>query len=77
MHLEKGFIYLGNKKFLLPLLYFWNYNQSLNGQIISFICAQAHLQTQLLKAEGYKVLKVIHCRISPTEKIEEQVKLQS
>ena len=51
MHLQKGLVYLHTKKFLLPLLHFWNYNLSPNEQIISFIGAQAHLQTQLLRAE--------------------------
>ena len=67
MHLQKGLVYLCTKKFLLLFLYFWNYNPSPNGQIISLIGAQAHLQTQLLRAEWYKVLKIIHCRISATE----------
>ena len=67
MHLLKGLVYLSTKKFLLPLLHFWDYNPSPNGQIMSFIGAQAHLQKQLVGAEWYKVLKIIHCRISPTE----------
>ena len=77
MHLQKGLVYLCTKRFLLPLLHFWNYNPSPNGQIISFIGTQAHLQTQLAGAEWYKVLKIIHCRISLTEYIEEEVILQS
>ena len=44
---------------------------------MSFIGAQAHLEKRLVGAESYKVLKIIHCRISSTEKIEEDVKLQS
>ena len=48
-------------------LHFWNYNPSPNGQLVSFIGAQAHLTTQLVGAEWYKVLKIIHCRISPTK----------
>ena len=30
-----------------------------------------------MRAEWYKLLKIIYCRISPTEYIEEEVKLQS
>ena len=52
------------------------YNPSPNGQIISLIGAQAHLQIQLLRAEWYKMLKILHCRIYPTERMEEEVKLQ-
>ena len=74
MHLQKGLAYLFFEKFLPSLLCFWNYS---NGQIISLIGAQAHLQTQPLGAEWYKVLKIIHCRIYPTKQIEEEVKLQS
>ena len=59
MHLKKGLVYLYTKNFLLQLLHFWNYNLSPNGQIVSFIGAQAHLQAQLLRAEWYKVLKII------------------
>ena len=44
---------------------------------MSFIGAEAHLEKRLVGAESYKVLKIIHCRISSTEKIEEDVKLQS
>ena len=77
MHLEKGLVYLCTKYFLLPLLHFWNYNPSPNRQIISFISAKALLQTQLVGAEWYKVSKIVHCRISPTDQIEEEVKLQS
>ena len=47
-HHQKGLVYLCTKKFLPLLLHFWNYNPSLNGQIISFIGAQEHLQIQLL-----------------------------
>ena len=67
MHLQKGLVYLYTKNLFLPLLHFWNYNLFPNGQIIFFIDAQADLQTQLLRAEWYKVLKIIHCRIPPTE----------
>ena len=42
---------------------------------MSFIGTQAHLQTKLLRTECYKVLKIIG--ISPTEQIQEEVKLQS
>ena len=63
----EGLVYLCTKKFLLLLLHFRNYKLSPNGQIISFIGAQAHLQTQPLRAEWYKVLKIIHCRIYPIE----------
>ena len=78
MHLQKGLFYLCTKKFLLPLLHFWNYNPSPNGQIIFFTGAQAHLQTHLVWSEWCKVLKIIHCRISPTQQIEEEeAKLQS
>ena len=66
-HLQKGLAYLYTKKFLPLLLYFWNYGLSPNGQMISLIGALACPQTQLLRAEWYKVLKIIHCRISPTE----------
>ena len=51
MHLQKGLAYLFCKKFLPSLSYFWNYNPSPNGQIISLIGAQAHLQTQPLRAK--------------------------
>ena len=54
MQLQKGLVCLSTKKFLAPLLYFWNYNPSLNGQIISLTGTQAHLQTQLLRTEWYK-----------------------
>ena len=64
---SKRFGLLYTKMFLLPLVHFCNCNLSPNGQIISFIGTQAHLQTQLLRAEWYKVLKIFHCRISPTE----------
>ena len=64
VHLQKGLLYLCFKKFLPLLLYFWNYNPSPNGQIVSLIGAQAHLQIQPLRAEWYKVLEIIHCRIS-------------
>ena len=67
MHLQKSLIYLCTNKFLPPLLYFWNYNPSPNGQIILLVGTQAHLQMQLLRTEWYKVLKIIHCRISPTK----------
>ena len=77
MHLQKGLVYLSAKMFLLLLLHFWNYKPSPNGQIMSFIGAEAHLEKRLVGAESYKVLKIIHCRISSTEKIEEDVKLQS
>ena len=60
MHLQKGLVYHYTKMFLLSLLHFWNYSLSPNGQIISFTGAQAHLQTKLLRAEWYKVLKIIH-----------------
>ena len=43
MHLQKGSIYLFNKTFLPPALYFWNYNPFPNGQTISLIGAQAIL----------------------------------
>ena len=43
MYLEKGLVYLYTKKFLLPLLHFWNYNLFPNGQIISFIGAQTSI----------------------------------
>ena len=58
--------------FLLLLLYFWNYNPSPNGQIVSLIGAQAHPQIQLLRAEWYKVLMILNCRTSPTKKLEEK-----
>ena len=78
IHLQKVLIYLCTKMFLPPVLYFSIYNPSPNGQIISLVGAQLHLQIQLLRAEWYKGLKkIIHCRISPTEKIEKEVKLQS
>ena len=76
MRLWKGLVYLSIKTFLPPLVYFWDYKPSANGQIISLIGSQAHLQIQLLRAEWYKVLNILHCRISPTEYIEEEVKLQ-
>ena len=41
------------------------------------VCAQARLQIRLLRDEWYKVLKIIHGRMSVTEEIEENVKLQS
>ena len=66
-HLQKGLVYLCTKMFLPPFLFFWNYNVSPNGQIISLVGAQAHLQIQLLGDEWYKVLKIIYCRVSPTE----------
>ena len=77
MHLQKALMYLCTKKFLPVLLYFWNYNPSPNEQIISLVGAQAHLQIQLLRAEWYKVLRIIYCRISPTEQIEEETKRES
>ena len=77
MHLQKGLVYLSSKKVLPPLLHFWDYNPSPIGQIISFIGSQAHLQIQLLRDEWYQVLSIIHCAVSPAEKIEEEVKLQS
>ena len=77
IHLQKGLIYLCTKKFLPPVLYFSIYNPSPNGQIVSLVGAQIHLQLQLLRAEWYKALKIIHCKISPTEQIEKEVKLQS
>ena len=43
MCLQKNSAYLCTQKFLPSLLYFWNYNPSFNGQIISLIGAQAHL----------------------------------
>ena len=52
---------------MLNFLNFWNYNPSPNGQIVSFIGAQAHLKTKLVGAEWYKVLNIIHCRTSPTK----------
>ena len=67
MHLQKDLVYLCTNTFLLPLLHFWNYNLSPNGQTIFFIDTQAHLQTQILRVEWYKVLKITHCRISPIE----------
>ena len=60
MHLQKGLVYRYTKMFLLRLLHFWNYNLFPNGQINSFIGAQAHLQTQFLIAEWCKVLKIFH-----------------
>ena len=42
-NLQKGSIYFYTKKNLPLLLYFWNYNSSPNGQIISLIDAQLHL----------------------------------
>ena len=42
-HLQKGLVYFYTKKFLPLLLYFWNYNPSLNEQLISLTDAQAHL----------------------------------
>ena len=77
MRLQKGLLYFCTKHFLPALLYFWNYNPSPNGQIVSLIWAQAHLQIQLLWAEWYTVLNILHCRISPTKNTEEKVKLQS
>ena len=53
MHLQKGLVYICTKTCLLPLLHFWNYNSSPNGQTISFIGALAHLQIQLLRAEWH------------------------
>ena len=50
MHLQKGLVYLYTKKFLLLLLRFWNHNLSPNGQVISLIGTQAHLQTRLVRA---------------------------
>ena len=76
MDLQKGSVYLNTKSFLSPLLYFWNYNPFPNGQIVFLIGVQAHQQIQLLRAESYKVLKVLYCGISPTKKIEEEFKLQ-
>ena len=61
MHFQEGFFFL----YTSPLLYFWNYNPSLNGQIISLIGAQFRSQIHLLRAEWYKVLKILHCRVSP------------
>ena len=46
------------QKFLPPFLYFWKYNPSPNGQIISLAGAQVHLQIQLLRDECYKLLKI-------------------
>ena len=45
MYLQKGLVYLYTKKFLLPLLHFWNCNLSPNGQTISFFDAETHFQT--------------------------------
>ena len=42
MHPKKGLVYLYTKNFLPPLLYFWIYNPSPNGQMISLIGAQVH-----------------------------------
>ena len=61
MHFQEGLFFL----YTSPLLYFWNYNPSLNGQIISLIGAQFRSQIHLLRAEWYKVLKILHCRVSP------------
>ena len=66
MHLQKGLIYLCTKKSLPPYLYFWNYNPSPHGEIFSLVGNQARLQIRLLRDEWYKVLKIIHCRMSPT-----------
>ena len=41
MHLQKRLVYLYTKKFLPPLLHFWNYSLFPNGQIISLIGDQA------------------------------------
>ena len=43
MHFKKGLVYFYTKKILPPLLYFWIYNPSPNGQITSLTGAQAHL----------------------------------
>ena len=67
MHFQKGLVYHRAKMFLLPLLYFWSYNPSPNVQIIFLVGSQGHLETQLLRAEWHKVLKIIHCRISLTK----------
>ena len=42
-HFQKGLVYFYPKEFLPLLLYFWNYNPSPNGQIVSLIDAQTHL----------------------------------
>ena len=67
MHFQKGLVYFYAKTFLPLLLHFWNYNLSPNGKMVSLVGAQACPQTQLLGAEWYKVLKIIHCGIFPTE----------
>ena len=59
MHLQKGLVYLYTKTFLPLLLHFWNYNLSPNGQVISLTGVQVHPQTQLVRSEWYKVLKII------------------
>ena len=40
---QKGSVYFYTKNFLPLLLYFWNYNPSHNGQIVSLIDTQTHL----------------------------------
>ena len=67
MHLKKGSGYFDTKTFLPPLLYFWIYNPFPNGQIVSLITAQVHLQMQLIRAEWYRILKILLYRISPTK----------
>ena len=47
--------------------YFWIYNPPTNGQIVSLIGAQVHLQIKLLRTEWYRVLKILRFRISPTK----------
>ena len=42
-NLRKASVYFYTKTHLLPLLFFFIYNPSLNGQIISLIGAQEHL----------------------------------
>ena len=42
MHIKKVSVYFFTKKFIPPLLYFWIYIPSPNGQIISLIGAQEH-----------------------------------
>ena len=58
MHLQKGLVYLYTKKFLPLLLHFWNHDLSPNGQMISLLDTKARPQTQLLRAEWYKVLNI-------------------
>ena len=65
MHLQKGFVYLYSKNVLPLLLHFWNSSLSPNRQVIFLIGAQAHLQIRLVRVDWCKVLKIIHCTISP------------